>query len=102
MGGPSTLANGTTICGGHHAATHEGLLEITGPAPYIKVKWLVPSESPIEDEEMRKALLEREIDSILHRTHVPRGTSPPRVSHDDVKLPPDDEAVSTAATPPPD
>lgn len=33
MGGAGTVSNGTTICGGHHAANHEGLIEITGRAP---------------------------------------------------------------------
>jgi hypothetical protein len=79
MGGAGTVSNGTTLCGGHHAARHEGLLEITGIAPAIKVKWLVPGTSPPEDEEMREVLIEREIDQILHRTSgVPRGTSVPR------------------------
>jgi hypothetical protein len=75
MGGAGTVSNGTTLCGGHHAARHEGLLEITGIAPAIKVKWLVPGTTPSEDEEMRRVLIEREIDQILHRTRrVPRGT----------------------------
>jgi hypothetical protein len=75
MGGAGTVSNGTTLCGGHHAARHEGLLEITGIAPAIKVKWLVPGTTPLEDEEMRRVLIEREIDQILHRTQrVPRGT----------------------------
>jgi hypothetical protein len=75
LGGPHEMWNLTTLCGGHHAARHEGLLEITGRAPMLKVKWLVPTE-PDENDVMRKALLEREIDQILYgRTHVPRGTS---------------------------
>ena len=76
LGGPHEMGNLTTICGGHHAARHEGLLEITGRAPAIRVKWVVPGESD-EHEVMQKALLEREIDRILYRTHrVPRGTPP--------------------------
>jgi hypothetical protein len=70
--------NLTTLCGGHHAARHEGLREITGRAPALKVKWLVPSDSPEEDEVMRKALLEREIDLILYGARrVPRVASIP-------------------------
>jgi hypothetical protein len=73
-GGNATMSNGTTICGGHHAANHEGLLEITGPAPRIKVRWLVPP-SQGEEEAMREALLERELDELLNGTmRVPRGT----------------------------
>jgi hypothetical protein len=73
-GGKATMSNGTTICGGHHAANHEGLLEITGPAPRIKVRWLVPP-SQGEEEAMREALLERELDELLNGTmRVPRGT----------------------------
>jgi hypothetical protein len=84
--------NLTTLCGGHHAARHEALIEITGRAPAIKVRWLVPGaasetngrgnddatkiEVVDEANAMRDALLEREIERILHQTRrVPRGTS---------------------------
>jgi hypothetical protein len=33
LGGPHKMWNLTGVCGGHHAATHEGLLSITGRAP---------------------------------------------------------------------
>ena len=76
LGGPHEMWNLTTLCGGHHAARHEGLIEITGRAPMLKVRWLVASDPPAEDEAMRKALLERAIDEILYKRHrVPRGTS---------------------------
>jgi hypothetical protein len=76
LGGPHEMWNLTTLCCGHHAARHEDLLEITGRAPALKVKWLVPSDSPEEDEIMRKALLERDIDQILYGTRrVPRVAS---------------------------
>jgi hypothetical protein len=75
LGGEGTVQNGTTICGGHHAATHEGLIEITGPGHAIKVRWLIPMGTPIKIEEMRKMLLERELDELVSpSSHVPRGT----------------------------
>jgi hypothetical protein len=74
------VQNGTTICGGHHAAAHEGLIEITGPAHAIKVRWLIPAGTPPEVEEMRKMLLERELDELVSPSrHVPRGTPAPAV-----------------------
>jgi hypothetical protein len=92
-GGGHELSNLTLICGGHHAAHHEGLLLITGCAPRINVRWLDPRPpDSSEDAAMREALLEREIEEILHgnrhrkpgdrsdrgadrnRDDVPRGT----------------------------
>jgi hypothetical protein len=88
LGGEGTVQNGTTICGGHHAAAHEGLIEITGRAPAIKVKWLIPIGTPIEVEEMRKMLLERELDELVSPSrHVPRGTSAGHCSTDDLASP---------------
>lgn len=76
LGGSHAMENLTTLCGGHHAARHEDLIEITGRAPAIKVRWLVPSASASEHEEMRNAVLERELDYLVCCTgRVPRGTS---------------------------
>lgn len=101
LGGPHELWNLTTLCGGHHAARHEGLLEITGRAPMLKVKWLVPGQ-PDEAEVMQKALLEREIDQILYgTTRVPPRTSSrssvDATTADIVMATEDDRPIATAA-----
>ena len=76
QGGEGTLQNGILLCGGHHAATHEGLLEITRGRCAIEVKWLIPQGSPVEVAQMREMLLERELDELVGRSgRVPRGTS---------------------------
>ena len=40
-GGSHEPENLTLLCAGHHRAHHDGLLEITGRAPAIVVRWLV-------------------------------------------------------------
>jgi hypothetical protein len=58
-GGPHELWNLTLLCSGHHAALHEGLLEMRGKAPYeIEFRWVYGPPMPAGlDAEGRRAYI---------------------------------------------
>ena len=55
MGGPNKGSNLATLCGGHHAQLHEGLLTISGTAPHaIVFTWpLEPERTSTRDRPSR-------------------------------------------------
>lgn len=52
-GGGHELSNLVVLCGGHHAALHTGLIEISGESPFPKVRWTYFTPLPVADEAAR-------------------------------------------------
>jgi hypothetical protein len=69
LGGKHELWNVTLLCSGHHAALHDGLLEMRGRAPYeIAFRWVYGPPLPVGlDPEARQALIRDRIAEIFER-----------------------------------
>jgi hypothetical protein len=74
-GGKHELWNLTILCSGHHAALHDGLLELHGQAPYdIEVRWVYGPPLPLGlDPEARQAMIRERIAMIFEGLSVATG-----------------------------
>jgi hypothetical protein len=72
-GGPHELWNLTLLCSGHHAALHEGLLEMRGKAPWeIEFRWVYGPPMPAGlDEVGRRAFVRQCIEDIFGELDPP-------------------------------
>ena len=79
QGGKHELWNLTLLCSGHHAALHDGLLEMHGQAPYeIAFRWVYGPPLPVGLEpEARHALIAERIAQISAGVLPMAGSSPP-------------------------
>jgi hypothetical protein len=78
-GGKHELWNLTLLCSGHHAALHDGLLEMHGQAPYeIAFRWVYGPPLPVGlAPEARHALIAERIAQIFAGMLPMTGSSPP-------------------------
>ncbi|HEX8113862.1 MAG TPA: HNH endonuclease signature motif containing protein [Kofleriaceae bacterium] len=74
-GGKHELWNLTLLCSGHHAALHDGLLELCGQAPYeIEVRWAYGPPLPLGlGPEARQAMIRERIATIFEGRPVAIG-----------------------------